>query len=101
MKRLLSLLLCLLLVCSLAACGEQPEDDPAAPTETTGETTEPVSADKASKRMITLPFSAADSLNPFETKSTMNRDVDTLLYDSLVRLDENFAPVPSLAADVT
>ncbi|MBQ4207139.1 MAG: hypothetical protein II621_02415 [Clostridia bacterium] len=101
MKRLLSLLLCLVLLCGLAACGKQPEDDPTAPTETTDETTEPVSADKAARRMITLPYTAADALNPFQTKSTMNRDIDTLLYDSLVRLDENFAPVPSLAADVT
>lgn len=100
MKRLLSLLLCLLLVCSLAACGEQPEDDPTAPTETTDET-QPVTAENTGGHMVTLPYTAADSLNPFQTKSTMNRDIDTLLYDSLVRLDENFAPVPSLAADVS
>ena len=101
MKRLFALLCCLLLMIGLAACGPAPEDDTTTPTETTDGTTEPVSTDKAARRMITLPYTAADALNPFETKSTMNRDIDMLLYDALVRLDESFAPVPSLAADVT
>lgn len=103
MKRCFALLLCLLLLGSLAACGGSPEDDPTQTTEPddTSATVQPVSGEGTVRRMVTLPYTAADALNPFQTKSTLNRDIDTLLYDSLVRLDETFTPVYSLASSVT
>ncbi len=103
MKRLLALLLGLALLMSLAACGGTPKDDPTRTTEPddTAASVQPVSGENTVRRMVTLPYTAADSLNPFQTKSTINRDIDTLLYDSLVRLDETFAPVYALASTVT
>ncbi len=97
MKRWLALLCAVLLLVSLAGCGEQPQPETDDTTEPVLTQTDPSSA--AVTRIVTLPYTAADALNPFQTKSTMNRDICTLLYDALVRLDETFTPVPSVAAD--
>lgn len=99
MKKCCALLLVLTMLFGLCACGKTPDAPPTDPD--TGNTTTPaVTETGAAPHIVVLPYSAADSLNPFETKSTMNRDICTLLYDSLVRLDETFTPVPSLATDL-
>ena len=94
------MLAALLLLWSLAACGPQ---TPQLPQDDTSETeTLPVDTTESTgvSRIVTLPYAATDALNPFWTKSTLNRDIDMLLYDSLVRLDASFTPELSLAADI-
>lgn len=99
MKKCCALVLALLLLLSLFGCGKPPEEPPTDPSET--ELTMPAATETAAvSRIVTLPYTAADALNPFQTKSTLNRDICTLLYDSLVRLDETFTPVMSLATAI-
>ena len=99
MKKFCALLLALLLLALLCACGKTPDEPETEPAST--ETTQPAATEtNAAPHYVVLPYTAADALHPFQTKSTMNRDICTLLYDSLVRLDETFTPVLSLAADI-
>ena len=91
--RLLTLLLCIALTLTLAACGgSSAGETTAAPAETTAGSAKP-----AAPQTLLLPYSRADSLNPFQSKSLVNRQLATLLYDGLFRLDESWKPVPQLA----
>ena len=99
MKKCCALLLALTLLLLLCACGKTPEEPVSEPDPS--DTTAPaVTEANTAVHDVVLPYTAADSLNPFQTKSAMNRDICTLLYDSLVRLDEHFMPVLSLAAAI-
>lgn len=49
---------------------------------------------------ISLLYSYADSFNPYTAKTHANRELSTLLYDSLVKVDNNFEPVLCLAQSV-
>lgn len=49
---------------------------------------------------VRLAVESDDTFNPYTLRSQTNRDLVPLLYDSLVKLDENFQPHYYLAADV-
>ncbi len=49
---------------------------------------------------IDLLYSYTDSLNPYTAKTDANREISSLLYDSLVKTDNNFEPVFVLAQSV-
>ena len=96
MKQRITALLCAaaLLFC-LAACGEKTPPEPTEPTTSSA-------GDTAKKIMVTLPFTSADVLNPFQTKSRVNLSISELLFDPLYQIDASFEAVPVLAksADV-
>lgn len=46
---------------------------------------------------IQLPFSAADSLNPYVAVTKVNQELSMLLYDPLIKLSEEFEPVYYIA----
>ncbi len=48
-----------------------------------------------------LPYTLSDSFNPYTAETKINRELSTLLYDSLVVLDENMQPVYRLAESIT
>ncbi len=48
-----------------------------------------------------LSYSMADSLDPYETETLNNQVIQTLVYDSLFILDENYEAVPSIAESYT
>ncbi len=52
------------------------------------------------KNYITLLYSASDSFNPYETKTDVNRQLCMLLYEPLVKLDNEFNAVLSVAENV-
>lgn len=52
------------------------------------------------KNYITLLYSASDSFNPYTVKTAVNRQLCQLIYDSLVRLDNNFNPIFEIAKEV-
>ena len=69
-KRLLALLCAVLLVLGISACGKGPQTDPSK-----SETSAPVSEQEEKKTLVTLPYTSADVLNPFQTKSRVNLDI--------------------------
>ena len=84
-----------LLLC-LCACGSSAPNDPTA--------TEPVSQPDAAQiryNDLRLPYSRADSLDPFRAKSSLNRQLTTLLYDSLFTLGDSFEAKPLIASEYT
>ncbi len=46
---------------------------------------------------INLLYSYSDSFNPYTATTAANREISTLLYDCLVKTDNNFDPQPILA----
>ena len=91
-KRLLALLCAVLLVLGISACGKGPQTDPSQ-----SETSAPVSEQEEKKTLVTLPYTSADVLNPFQTKSRVNLDIASLLFDPLFQIDSAFEAVPVLA----
>lgn len=49
---------------------------------------------------MSLLYSYTDSFNPYTAKTAANRRLSTLLYDSLVKTDNNFEPIYNLASDI-
>lgn len=52
------------------------------------------------RNYMTILYSAGDTFNPYTAKTSINKQFMTLLYDSLIKLDNNFEPVYSLAQSV-
>ena len=50
---------------------------------------------------ISLAFIANDSLDPYEAKSKSNQEIDRLMYDGLVRINNNFEAENVLADKIT
>lgn len=50
---------------------------------------------------IRIGYGASDSLHPFRAQGTLNLQVAQLVYDPLVRLDEQYRPEYVIASDVT
>lgn len=106
MKRILSLLLAIIMVIGLAGCTGGSGDDSEETTdpEQTTQTDEEQTTVQAIKNTdVTLPYSAADGLDPYTLETEINSNLVTLLYDSLYKLDESFSPVSVLAdkSDIT
>ncbi len=59
---------------------------------------EAVAEEKA--KTVSLACSVTDSFCPYNAVTTLNREMAPLLYDSLIKLDETFSPVRSLARNV-
>ena len=55
------------------------------------------------KDNITLLYSAADTFNPYTAKTDVNRQLCKLIYEPLIKLDNEFNPILSIAesAEVT
>lgn len=60
-------------------------------------TAESKPAQTAAQQNLCLPYSKADGLDPYKCESMVNRQLCTLLYDSLFRLDAAYTPQPLLA----
>ena len=87
-KRIMSLLLALVMLMSMTACGkdEAKEDD-------SGLTIDPNQSSvavKAADTVFTLGYDADQSLNPMRTSSQANYIVDCLVYEFAVDLDPDY-----------
>lgn len=57
--------------------------------------------ESSSSDYITLLYSASDTFNPYTVKTEINAQLTTLIYDSLIKLDDEFNPVNSIAKSVS
>ncbi len=98
MKKLVCLLICLSLLTGIfSACGDN--GDVTDPAETTTEET--TTAQVLPERKIVLGYYKGKSLNPFKTESPTNRNLMTLVYDSLFLPGENYTVEPLIAQSYT
>ena len=91
-KKLLCLCLCVLLLL-LSACKNgdgDSKDNSSVPTPQT----------ETAATELSLLYSAADSLNPYEAKTELNQKLSLLMFDPLVKLDDAFQPQRILAKSV-
>ncbi|MCC8022967.1 MAG: ABC transporter substrate-binding protein [Clostridiales bacterium] len=95
-KRAVCLILSVCLMGTAAACSGEPEE-----TETTtlGDAADSLTT-VGSDTVLQLSFSKSDSLNPFYAQPLGNQTLQTLIFDSLFRLDEAFAPQMLLAEEI-
>lgn len=83
---------------ALCACGNKaPEGETTVP-ENSGVT---LSTESAENHQLCLPYSKADSVNPFKAESALNQHLSTLLYDGLYKLDETLKATPWIASNGT
>lgn len=91
-KKRIALILALMLIFSFSGCKKSPENS--------SSSTEINIPSKSTKSFITLLYSAADSFNPYTVKTDINRQLCKLIYDPLVKLDNEFKPIYTLAKDI-
>ena len=93
MKKIIAFLMVILLL-FLCGCGE---DNPDADKSKSGNNQ---NSTIKYDNQITLLYSAADSVNPYDTKTEVNRQLCKLLYEPLVKTDDDFKPHYSIAQSV-
>lgn len=91
MKRIFCLLVCLALIFSLCGCRKMPDETSSASVGGT-----PMFS--ADGKSVNLLYSYGDSFNPYTAKTAFNRELSSLLYDSLIKTDNNFDIVYILAS---
>lgn len=93
--RLISIILIAVLCIALQGCENKREE----PGDTPGNENPNVSAEFSGE--LYLPYTLSDSFNPYTAETKINREISTLLYDSLIVLDENMQPEYRLAESVS
>ena len=91
MKKILSIILALVLCFGMSACAKKQGG---------GSTNKGESAVASKKDTITLLYSTSDSFNPYESITDQNRQIAKLLFEPLVKTDNNFNTVLCIAESV-
>ena len=97
MKRVISLFLVLSMLFLLSSCAPS-KSSSVAPTTT--KATPIATIIPSGTGQISLTFSSTDSLNPYMAVTNSNRQLGSLLYDSLIKLDSNYKPQMALAEKI-
>ena len=92
MKKAICIIISLVLIISICGCRQNPTEN------SSGKNTSTTPISQSASAEISLLYSQADSFNPYTAKTTMNREISSLLYDSLIKTDNSFEPVLILAA---
>lgn len=94
MKKIIAVLICICLMAVTCGCSQN--------TGNTNSDNNELSqtSQKPDGKTISLLCSYTDSFNPYTAKTNANREIATLLYDSLVKTNNNFEAVHILAASV-
>ena len=99
-KRYTALLLVLLMLLPLCACGEKPTADPGGNGDI-----KPHSAGKeieqtaASDDIFTLNYNSSFSLNPMVATNTANQLVCYLVYENMIEVDNNYNAIPNVITE--
>lgn len=107
MKRLISILLCLVLVGSLAGCGEAYDPQSYVPTgdalegEIVVEDTDLAEEEEQQEQTMALAYYPDRSMNPLEATDFTNRALMSLLYQGLFAVNENYEVIPILCKSYT
>lgn len=94
LKKTVAIVTALLLILTFSGCRKNPQSD------SVSSGTAPTQDIKNSRSYITLLYSSADTFNPYTAKTDINRQLCRLLYEPLVKLDNSFSPVYSIAQSV-
>ncbi len=95
MKKVIAFLISIALLLSVSGCGKENSDF------TNSENNENSEAESVEYgNSLTLLYSAADSFNPYSVKTDVNRQIVKLLYEPLVKTDDNFKAHNSIAKSV-
>lgn len=102
MKKIICVILSVIMLLSVCACskGGDEETTQAQENEEQDDSFEETKPSSNAKANFTLPYSESDSLNPYLSKTQINRALTSLLYDSLFALDESFKAVPVIAQSI-
>lgn len=92
MKKIIAFILGLIILVTLCGCGEEVKPESSKPQTQTEEA--------KYKATMTLLYSAADSFNPYEASTNTNRQLCKLLYEPLVKTDNNFKVHYSIAKSI-
>ncbi len=94
MKKIISLFL-IFIILLLTGCRENP-------TDLSSSTAPEVSvAEPSNEENLTLLYSSSDSFNPYAAATETNRQLCKLIYEPLIKLDDNFNVVYSLAQSIS
>lgn len=91
MKRIFCLVVCLCLVVTFCGCRKNP-------TDISSGSVINIPMFSNDGKSANLLYSYGDSFNPYTAKTAFNREISSLLYDSLIKTDNNFEVVFVLAS---
>lgn len=100
MKKLICILICITVVFTIfASCGDRNNEDITTtdPSQSEFSTTEP----QPIERKVTLGYYKGKSLNPYTTESPTNKNLLTLVYDSLFLPTDNYTVEPLIGISFT
>lgn len=91
LRKVTALMLAVCLIFCFAGCKREADD-------TSSKVSNPT--ESKTRNYMTLLYSAADTFNPYEVETDINRQLCKLLYEPLVKLNNEFEPVNSLAYSI-
>lgn len=90
--RLVSIITIISVIVTFTGCKESGKES----TSSNGESV----SQSSTRDYITLLYSASDTFNPYTVKTEINAQLTNLIYDSLIKLDNEFNPINSIAKSV-
>ena len=100
MKKFLTLFLCLIILLSGVSCASKSSQIAANPDVTVENGDKAQKKENKGTKKITLYFNYSDSLNPYAAQSSGNKSLMSLLFDSLVEVDNDFSATNVLASKI-
>ncbi len=91
-KKITAILLVIAIIFSFSSCSTE---------KTTKQNSETKDDTVPTKKTITLLYSAADGFDPYKVKTETNRNLLKLVYEPLVKLDNEFNPIYTIAKSVS